>query len=47
MNLCAFSAEEDLKPITHLLAVNICSRAGFKLLHGGLNFLVQDAHFWR
>ena len=34
---------DDLKPVTHLLAVNIASKKGMKLLHEGLQYLVK---FW-
>ncbi|XP_078173674.1 EMS-MUTAGENIZED BRI1 SUPPRESSOR 1 [Carex rostrata] len=38
---------DDLKPITHLLAVNVCSRTGFKLLHGGLHYLKGGSQIGR
>ncbi|URE03054.1 udp-glucose glycoprotein [Musa troglodytarum] len=31
---------DDLKPVTHLLAIDITSRAGMKLLHEGINYLI-------
>jgi UDP-glucose:glycoprotein glucosyltransferase len=40
------AAMDDLKPVTHLLAVDITSGSGIKLLHQGLNYLVNtDLHF--
>ncbi|KAJ4784375.1 UDP-glucose:glycoprotein glucosyltransferase 1 [Rhynchospora pubera] len=35
--------EDDIKPMTHLLAINIFSRTGFKLLHGGLLYLKKGS----
>lgn len=32
---------DDLKPVTHLLAVNVASRSGLKVLHEGIRYLVQ------
>jgi UDP-glucose:glycoprotein glucosyltransferase len=32
---------DDLKPVTHLLAVDITSGSGIKLLRQGLNYLVK------
>ncbi|WOL04288.1 UDP-glucose:glycoprotein glucosyltransferase [Canna indica] len=31
---------DDIKPVTHLLAVNTTSRTGMKLLHEGINYLM-------
>jgi len=39
-------AMDDLKPVTHLLAIDITSGIGLHLLHQGLNYLVNmDLHF--
>lgn len=35
-----FSGADDLKPVTHLLAVNATSRIGIKLLREGIHYLV-------
>lgn len=32
---------DDLKPVTHLLAVNVTSREGIKLLQEGINYLIK------
>lgn len=34
---------DDLKPITHLLAVDVTSRKGIKLLHEGIRYLLADS----
>ncbi|ONK57353.1 uncharacterized protein A4U43_C10F19220 [Asparagus officinalis] len=34
---------DDLKPVTHLLAVNASSREGMKLLHEGINYLIEGS----
>ncbi|KAL0920817.1 hypothetical protein M5K25_009987 [Dendrobium thyrsiflorum] len=34
---------DDLKPVTHLLAVNVTSRKGIKLLREGLRYLMADS----
>lgn len=34
---------DDLKPVTHLLAVDITSRSGIKLLGQGLNYLIEGS----
>ncbi|KAK7246869.1 hypothetical protein RIF29_41739 [Crotalaria pallida] len=34
---------DDLKPVTHLLAVDINTRSGTKLLHRGLNYLIEGS----
>ncbi|XP_061337152.1 UDP-glucose:glycoprotein glucosyltransferase isoform X1 [Gastrolobium bilobum] len=34
---------DDLKPVTHLLAVDITSESGMKLLRQGLNYLIEGA----
>nr|CAD1836155.1 unnamed protein product [Ananas comosus var. bracteatus] len=31
---------DDLKPVTHLLAVNVASRSGLKVLHEGIRYLM-------
>ncbi|KAB2620435.1 UDP-glucose:glycoprotein glucosyltransferase-like [Pyrus ussuriensis x Pyrus communis] len=35
---------DDLKPVTHLLAVNITSKKGMKLLHEGLQYLIEASN---
>ncbi|TQD80729.1 hypothetical protein C1H46_033699 [Malus baccata] len=35
---------DDLKPVTHLLAVNIASKKGMKLLHEGLQYLIEASN---
>ena len=42
VSLFKFSAADDLKPVTHLLAVNVTSKEGIKLLHEGVNYLVMS-----
>jgi UDP-glucose:glycoprotein glucosyltransferase len=34
---------DDLKPVTHLLAVDITSGSGIKLLRQGLNYLIEGS----
>lgn len=34
---------DDLKPVTHLLVVNATSREGIKLLHEGINYLIEGS----
>uniref|UniRef100_A0A2P2MAC6 Uncharacterized protein MANES_10G121900 n=1 Tax=Rhizophora mucronata TaxID=61149 RepID=A0A2P2MAC6_RHIMU len=34
---------DDLKPVTHLLAVDITSKKGMKLLHDGIHYLVEGS----
>lgn len=43
--MCGFfdrtvSAVDNVKPVTHLLAVDVTSKKGMKLLHEGIRFLV-------
>ncbi|CAL9044711.1 unnamed protein product [Musa banksii] len=38
--LHSYASADDLKPVTHLLAIDITSRAGMKLLHEGINYLI-------
>lgn len=38
------AAIDDLKPVTHLLAVDVASKKGIKLLHEGINYLVIICH---
>lgn len=35
------SAVDDLKPVTHLVAVDMSSKKGMKLLREGIRFLVM------
>lgn len=42
---CLFSGVDDLKPVTHLLAVNATSRIGIKLLREGIHYLVFSCHY--
>lgn len=35
---------DDLKPVTHLLAVNVASKKGMKLLHEGLYYLMDGSN---
>lgn len=37
---CTMSAMDDVKPVTHLLAVDVTSKKGIKLLREGIHFLV-------
>ncbi|XP_071733652.1 UDP-glucose:glycoprotein glucosyltransferase-like [Rutidosis leptorrhynchoides] len=34
---------DDLKPVTHLMAVDVTSRKGVKLLHEGIRYLMTDS----
>ncbi|XP_077249735.1 EMS-MUTAGENIZED BRI1 SUPPRESSOR 1 isoform X2 [Tasmannia lanceolata] len=34
---------DDLKPVTHLLVVNVTSKKGLKLLRGGIHYLMQGS----
>ncbi|XP_015878960.3 UDP-glucose:glycoprotein glucosyltransferase isoform X1 [Ziziphus jujuba] len=34
---------DDLKPVTHLLAVDVASKKGIKLLHEGLQYLIEGS----
>lgn len=34
---------DDLKPVTHLLAVNVTSREGMHLLHEGIRYLIEGS----
>ncbi|KAM7478863.1 hypothetical protein LguiA_027076 [Lonicera macranthoides] len=34
---------DDLKPVTHLLAVDVASKKGIKLLHEGINYLIAGS----
>lgn len=36
------SASDDLKPVTHILAADITSKKGMKLLHEGIRYLVYS-----
>lgn len=33
---------DDVKPVTHLLAVDVTSNKGIKLLHEGIRYLVYS-----
>lgn len=44
-----YVAIDDLKPVTHLLAVDVSSKKGMKFLHEGIRYLVivyDSAHFF-
>lgn len=44
-----YVAIDDLKPVTHLLAVDVSSKKGMKFLREGLRYLVivyDSAHFF-
>ncbi|GLU02935.1 hypothetical protein SLE2022_201650 [Rubroshorea leprosula] len=38
---------DDLKPVTHLLAVDVTSKKGMKLLHEGIHYLIEGSKVGR
>lgn len=45
--LHALETTDDVKPVTHLLVVNLSSKKGFKLLHEGLRYLMDGSKLAR
>lgn len=40
-SLAFVAAMDDLKPVTHILAVDVTSKKGMNLLHEGIRYLVS------